>query len=66
MPKEWMSCPKCQSELIDAGHFDSNEDYAWRVATCEICGFEWQEVFTFDHNEDLDTNELDDNGDVIK
>jgi len=63
MKTEWMSCPKCKSESLTADHFESDENCAWRVVTCDNCGFEWQEVFNFDHNENLNADELNENGD---
>jgi transposase-like protein len=62
MSKTWNKCPKCKSEEISVTAFESDEDTAWRTATCDNCNFEWQEIFNFDHNEDFDCNTLDDTG----
>lgn len=46
---ELESCPKCGSEEITAGHTNSDSGALSRPASCEGCGAEWLEVFTFSH-----------------
>lgn len=32
-----------------------DEEEAWRTIECKDCGFQWNEVYTFSHNEDIVT-----------
>jgi len=64
MAKQWNKCPKCDSEEITSCGFNSDEDTAWRICECNDCGFDWQEIFNFDHNEDFDCNTLNKLGEI--
>jgi C4-type Zn-finger protein len=60
---EWMSCPKCHSDDLDTSILERDINVAWARAECMKCHFAWNEVYTFLHNEAVDTNiKLDDNG----
>jgi transcription elongation factor Elf1 len=64
---EWIECPKCHSDKLNSHSWESDEETAFRVVTCENCEFEWQEVFSFLHNETVkDCNVLDEFGDEIE
>ena len=52
MNKEYLECPKCGSEEIDCGAFETDVDYATRTAECTNCHFSWIEIYDFHHNED--------------
>jgi hypothetical protein len=45
-------CPIC-GESLEANEFEEEGNEAWRLVHCnnEDCLFEYQEVFTFSHNE---------------
>ena len=64
--KYYYECPKCGGDDFDVGSMEFDDDYAWRTGLCNSCGFEWQEVYNFDHNEASDgsCNELDNEGNV--
>lgn len=38
-------CPFCDSDDINSGHAEFDEDYAWRNATCSDCGKTWQDEY---------------------
>lgn len=59
------SCPKCGGDSLVADHMDYSYDTAWRRVECQLCGFEYQEVFDFLHNEDFDMNVLDEHGNPL-
>lgn len=61
---EFVVCPKCKSENITADTMEHDSDSAWRVVTCDDCGFSWREVFVFSHNEDKDCNMINENGET--
>jgi DNA-directed RNA polymerase subunit RPC12/RpoP len=65
MNEMFYECPKCKSTAIPAEQFDVEGGIAWRAIRCEDCGFEWQEVFEFSHNENRDADELDADGNVV-
>lgn len=60
----WYMCPKCYSDKISAGHFEPEGMYC--TVKCETCGFEWNEIYRFSGNEDLEGNELDDIGNKVE
>ena len=47
------ACPKCGKERImgEYANWDGNE--IWRTVYCQDCGFKWNEIYTFSHNEDV-------------
>jgi predicted nucleic-acid-binding Zn-ribbon protein len=69
MANQYSECPKCGNDewadslLVD--RWESDCEWVWRQISCGKCGFEWQEVYEFIHNEDFDANELDDKGNVL-
>jgi predicted nucleic-acid-binding Zn-ribbon protein len=62
----WNTCPKCGNDEPIYGHLDMDGDTVWQDVTCIGCGFKWQEVYEFTHNENRDGEKLDWKGDVIK
>lgn len=48
-------CLQCGSDELRAHHVYCDEDTAWRTIDCKDCGFQWNEVYTFSHNEDIVT-----------
>lgn len=48
-------CLQCGSRDIRGHYMNCDEESAWRTIECEKCGFQWNEVFTFSHNEDVVT-----------
>jgi predicted nucleic-acid-binding Zn-ribbon protein len=66
MSKQYYKCPKCGSENFLCSDMETDDDYAWRICDCVDCQFQWQEVYQFHHNEDLDAcNELDEHGNPV-
>lgn len=63
MTKMWNTCPKCGS-AVASGFWNHDIDNAWRTKTCMDCGFAWNEVMEFCANENLDGEELDEEGNV--
>ena len=67
MSKEFVRCPKpkCKSPNI-GGDFQSEYGGAWRLVTCEDCGFSWVEHFELISNwDENDEFEIDENGEAI-
>jgi predicted nucleic-acid-binding Zn-ribbon protein len=48
-------CPKCGSKNITADYLYCDDIEAWRTITCKDCKFMWNEIYVFDHNEDVVT-----------
>jgi predicted RNA-binding Zn-ribbon protein involved in translation (DUF1610 family) len=49
------NCLNCGSKDITADYLNCDEVSAWRTIECNECGFQWNEVYTFSHNEDIVT-----------
>ncbi len=52
-PKTNSRCPKCQSEEIEGGSFDSSGSEAWQKVGCVDCDATWREVYEFSRHENL-------------
>lgn len=52
-----MACPKCGSDNIDYGQFDSDGEYAWQEMTCSDCGYQMNDVYQYWRREDAITCE---------
>lgn len=64
---EFSECPKCKSVAIDYSGMYLDGISVWQTATCEVCSFQWNEVYRFWRCEDVNTcEELDINGNIIK
>ena len=61
--EQWTRCPKCGSSII-YGDYEF-EDTIWQKCHCGFCGFEWQMVYIFSHQETREAVLLDDNGNEI-
>jgi len=67
---QYYKCPKCGSDDfgngITGGDLEQDDGFVWKYYECD-CGFSWQEVYQFLHNETTDgeCNELDDKGNEI-
>jgi transposase-like protein len=53
MSTQFSECPKCGSNQLEYGDFDG--DYGWvsQRITCTGCEFEWDEVYKFTYNWDV-------------
>lgn len=61
-------CPKCKSEDIYWDGYEGDYDCVWQPASCNDCGFSWNEVYMFSHCEETETgklHEIDENGNYI-
>jgi C4-type Zn-finger protein len=63
---QFARCPKCNEYPRTYEDFNVDVDGTlWKTITCG-CGFKWNEVYKFNHNEDVDTCDwLDENGNLI-
>lgn len=60
MDRAYPHCPECLDLFFPDvwAEFDFNMDGSVRrTVTCQECGFKYDEVFVFSHNEDYDTHE---------
>jgi len=39
-------CPYCNSSDISGGKFNADNNSAWRSVECNICGKEWDDIYT--------------------
>ena len=64
---KWYACPKCGGRQIIKNDFEiSNGVEVWQTLYCDSCGFTWNEVFAFSHNEDFtDGTALDEDGNPL-
>jgi len=58
-------CPKCHSRDLTAGEIENDGDM-WVRIDCDVCDFNWVEVYTFSHNETVNAEKLDNLGCIIK
>ena len=65
MAEQFDVCPKCGSKDIEYGSYEY-DDEIWQPQACNKCGFNWQAVYTFSHNENQDGIELDAKGNEIE
>ena len=67
---QYYECPKCGCEdfgdKILGGDLEQDHDTIWKEYECE-CGFSWQEIYVFSHNETTDGSceKLDNGGRII-
>jgi hypothetical protein len=69
MKTEFAECPLCKSKDILSDELEKKDNRGvWRTARCQNpkCGYEWEEVFLFDHAECAGGgNEIDKNGKLL-
>ena len=47
-------CPKCLRNDFEISKPDTNYDGAcWIECTCNWCGYEWNQVYTYEYSEDM-------------
>ena len=63
MIKMWNVCPKCGGEIEYEDY--EFEDTIWQPQSCVECGFEWQTVYQFTHNETRDAIPLNNSGEEL-
>jgi formate dehydrogenase maturation protein FdhE len=66
MKHAWNACPKCKSQNLSAEPFEGEGDEIYRDVTCNKCEFEWQEIFIFSQNYNMDAKRLDCKGNALE
>lgn len=65
MAEQFSNCPQCHSEDIEYKDYEFDNEI-WQPVECNHCGFSWQAVYKFSHNETVgDCFLLDDNGNRV-
>lgn len=54
MAEQLCKCPHCKSEEIESDGYEPNEGVMIREMFCMKCGYKWNEIYEFNHNENLD------------
>ena len=49
-----IECPKCGSIDINADTFEVEYFEAWRRVECQECWYQWDEIFQFRYNEEVE------------
>jgi hypothetical protein len=50
-------CPHCQSNDIEAEHFEVDSGHAWQPVSCNNCGSTWNDVYVLTGFTDFEKGE---------